>query len=175
MIAVVHAWTVGEAMLRNPTVHPAALTIGTARAAFDASPKTHMLLLLHDRVLVSTVIRADVEGDIDPEAPAVDAGSLEERTVGPDALLAPAHADMRNRGVRRLAVVDESARLLGLLCLKRSRTGFCTDHGVAEMRRVQATERDAQPWLPPAFGPPHGEPVNGRLEFGPDGRRCPSP
>lgn len=139
MTAAVHTWTVAEVMLRNPTVHPAGLTIGTARAAFDASPKTHMLLLVHDRVLVSTVIRADVADDIDPEGLAGDAGSLEDRTVGEDAPLAPAHADMRNRGVRRLAVVDDSARLRGLLCLKRSLTGFCTDDGVAGMRRARAT------------------------------------
>jgi CBS domain-containing protein len=139
MTAAVRAWTVAEVMLRNPTVHPADLTIGMARAAFDASPKTHMLLLAHDRVLVSTVVRADVGGDVDPGALAIGAGTLHERTVGPGALLEPTHADMRNRGVRRLAVADDSGRLRGLLCLKRSLTGFCTDDGVAEMRRARAT------------------------------------
>jgi CBS domain-containing protein len=142
MTAAGHAWTVRDAMLRNPTIHPADLTIGQALAAFDASAKTHMLLLAHDGVLVSTAIRTDVEGGTDPEALAVDVGSLAQRTIGPDALLAPAHAVMRNRGARRLAVVDDSARLLGLLCLQRGLTGFCTDDGVAEMRRARATERD---------------------------------
>lgn len=137
MTAAVHARTVADAMLRNPTVHPADLTIGAARAAFGASPKLHMLLLAHDGVLVSTVVRADVDGDIDPAALAADAGSLDGRTVTPGTLLAPAHADMRRRGVRRLAVVDGSARLVGLLCLKRSLAGFCTDDGVAEMRRAR--------------------------------------
>lgn len=32
-------------------------------------------------------------------------------------------------GQRRLAVVDADNRLLGLLCLKRDLSGFCTDSG----------------------------------------------
>ncbi len=35
------------------------------------------------------------------------------------------------RGRRRLAVVDERGALLGLLCLKRRLTGFCSDADVA--------------------------------------------
>ena len=42
---------------------------------------------------------------------------------------------MITTGIRRLAVVDGDLRLLGLLCLKASRTGFCSDEGVDGMRR----------------------------------------
>ena len=34
-------------------------------------------------------------------------------------------------GQRRRAVVDDSGRLLGLLCLKQRLTGFCSDDDVA--------------------------------------------
>lgn len=48
------------------------------------------------------------------------------------------HEAMTRAGQRRLAVIDDdSQRLLGLLCLKRSRTGFCTDEGVAAIRRAR--------------------------------------
>jgi hypothetical protein len=129
--------TVGDAMLRRPTVHAADLTVGAARAAFDASPKTHLLLLVRDGVLVATLTRDDVAADADPDGPAAGLGALVGRTVDPAVPLAAAHALMAGRGLRRLAVVDGSARLLGLLCLKRGLTGFCTDDGVAEMRAAR--------------------------------------
>jgi hypothetical protein len=37
---------------------------------------------------------------------------------------------------RRLAVVDHTGRLLGLLCLKHDGRGYCTDEGI----RARATE-----------------------------------
>jgi len=126
--------TVGDAMLRHPTVHPVDLTVGEARAAFDASPKTHLLLLVGDGVLASTLTRADLVAAADAAGPAVGLGSLVGRIVGPEALLAPTKERMTREGCRRLAVVDPSLQLLGLLCLKRNRTGFCTDRGVAAMR-----------------------------------------
>ena len=38
---------------------------------------------------------------------------------------------------RRLAVVDDDHRLLGLLCLKRSGSGFCSDDDVISRRRAR--------------------------------------
>jgi CBS domain-containing protein len=126
--------TVGEAMLRRPTVHAPDLTVAAARAAFDASAMTHLLLLTRGGVLVGTLTRGDLEVETDPAALAAGLGSLEGRTVDPAVPLVQAQALMTERGLRRLAVVDPAMRLLGLLCLKRSRTGFCTDDGVAGMR-----------------------------------------
>jgi CBS domain-containing protein len=129
--------TVGDAMLRHPTLHAADLTVGAARAAFDASPKTHLLLLVRDGMLVSTLTRDDLATQADPAGPAARLGSLTHRTVDPDVPLAQAYDHMTGRGLRRLAVVDSSTRLLGLLCLKRGLTGFCTDDGVAGMRTAR--------------------------------------
>ena len=129
--------TVGDAMLRRPTIHAAGLTVGAARAAFDAGPKTHLLLLVHDGVLVSTLTRGDLQAAADPAESAAGLGSLAHRTVDPGVPLAATYDQMTRRGLRRLAVVDASNRLLGLLCLKRSLTGFCTDDGVAGMRTVR--------------------------------------
>lgn len=124
-------------MLRLPTVHPADLAVAEARAAFDSSEKTHLLLLTSGGLLVNTVTRADLEAEVDPGQPAATVGTLLSRTVAPDGPLGHARHDMLRRGQRRLAVVDDSMHLLGLLCLKLSLTGFCTDEGVVTMRRTR--------------------------------------
>lgn len=121
-------------MLRAPRTHPADLTVAGAWDAFGSSAKTHMILLVADGVLLATLTRDDLAGTVSSGVPALPLGSLAGRTVRPDAPLAPTHEAMRDGGVRRLAVVDESGRLLGLLCLKRTLRGFCTDEGVAAMR-----------------------------------------
>lgn len=128
--------TVRDAMLHHPTVHRADLTVGEARAVLEERPKTHLLLLVRGGVLVGTLSRDDVEGakHLAPSTPAVEVASLAGRTTGPDAPVEPLRAAMAGSGLRRIAVVDEEMRLLGLLCLKKSLRGFCTDEGVAEMR-----------------------------------------
>jgi hypothetical protein len=56
---------------------------------------------------------------------------------------------MADSGLRRAAVVDDVAadrmHLLGLLCLKRSRTDFCTDEGVAAMRAERTATTPPRP------------------------------
>lgn len=48
-----------------------------------------------------------------------------------------------DRGLRRLAVVDHDGTLLGLMCLKRTRTGFCSDEDVASRAQSQVLSRQA--------------------------------
>lgn len=127
------AETVADAMLRHPTVHPADLTAGEAREIFEARPKTHLLLLATDDVLVSTLTREDLATG-DDSVPAVSLGTLDGRTTSPDVPVDDLRTAMTTSGLRRIAVVDADRGLLGLLCLKASLTGFCTDDGVREMR-----------------------------------------
>ncbi|GAA1095021.1 hypothetical protein [Tsukamurella spumae] len=129
---------VAEVMLRRPTLHSSDITVGAARAALAASPKFHLLLLVRDGVLVGTLDAGDLAAPADEAAPATTLASLEGRTVGPAVPADPLRQDMRTTGIRRLAVVDEDLRLLGLLCLKASGTGFCTDDGVDDRRRAAA-------------------------------------
>lgn len=142
-MTTVRARTVADAMLRHPTVHPADLTLTEARTAFAAGPKTHLLLITEGDRLITTLTRTDVtSGSM--------AGRLLGRTVAPGADLDSIQHDMLRRGQRRLAVVDDRTRLLGLLCLKSSLTGFCTDKGVAELRRSRTA--DPRCHRPPAPG-----------------------
>lgn len=128
--------TVAEAMLRQPTVHPADLTVGEARATFAAHPKTHLLLLVRDDVLVAAVTRDDLDGAAEDVA-AAQVGSLAGRTTGAEVPVEELRAAMAGSGLRRIAVVDNASHLLGLLCLKASLSGFCTDDGVRGMRAAR--------------------------------------
>jgi CBS domain-containing protein len=121
--------TVGEAMLRRPKVLPATTTVDDARDAL-ADDHVHALLLLDDGVLVAVAERADLAG-VAGDTPAAHVGRLAGRTVAPTADLTTTWAGMTAAGRRRIAVVDDRGRLVGLLCLKRSGRGFCSDADVA--------------------------------------------
>lgn len=125
-------------MLRHPSVHPAELTVGEARSLFATSAKLRVLLIVADGRLVSTVVREDISASADPASRVADAGTLAGRCVAADASLEATFDTMVRDGRRRLAVVEPDGRLLGLLCLKQSHSGFCTDEGVAAMRRSRA-------------------------------------
>ncbi|BDH58513.1 hypothetical protein MTP03_34520 [Tsukamurella sp. PLM1] len=138
--------TVNDVMLRRPTVHPADVTIGAARAALEAAPKLHLLLLIRDGRVIGTLDRGDLS---DPalagDSPALALAELDGRTVAPDVPAERLRKDMLATGIRRLAVVDDEMRLLGLLCLKSSGTGFCSDDGVADMRRARSASNVPRP------------------------------
>lgn len=120
--------TVASAMHTFPKTCGRATTVGRARELFG-KPKVHALLLVEDGLLHAVVERPDLAG-LPDAAPAAPAGRLTGRTVGPSADLATTWELMARDGRRRLAVVDDHGRLLGLLCLKRSGRGFCSDEGI---------------------------------------------
>ena len=123
-----------DVMVRHPAVLPAAASVDEVRRAF-VSERLHMALLTEGDVLVGTVVRSDLPPH-DPlapadERPALSVSRLEGRTVAPDASAAAVLAHLVEHGLRRTAVVDDQGRLLGLLCLTRRLTRFCTDEDVA--------------------------------------------
>lgn len=134
-MSVVHA---GDVALRHPKTMARKVTVADARAAF-ADSHVHMLLITAAGRLLGTVIRDDLPADAPGTEPALRYAELGDRTISPDTPVDDARALLHERGWRRLAVVDPSGRLLGLLCLKRRRTGFCSDEGVAA-RSQPATE-----------------------------------
>ncbi|MFY0405825.1 hypothetical protein [Solicola sp. PLA-1-18] len=125
--------TVGEAMLTGPATHGPDVTVEAAWTAL-ADPHRHLLLLVSGHRLVGTLDRGDLEAAGSPSEPALRHATLVDRTVGVHEPLAVVHAEMVVRGQRRRAVVDAEGRLLGLLCLKSSGSGFCSDDGVAARR-----------------------------------------
>jgi hypothetical protein len=81
------------------------------------------------------VERDDIAGCQVPDASAAPLGRLAGRTVAAVASLAEVRRAMAVTGRRRAAVTSADGRLLGLLCLKASRAGFCSDQDVRARAR----------------------------------------
>ncbi|MDX6740911.1 CBS domain-containing protein [Actinocorallia sp. A-T 12471] len=126
--------TVADAMILAPKVCGPETTVAEA-AAVLRNEHVHAVLVVDGSALLAVVERADLAAP--PGSPARRAGRLGDRVTGPDADLETARQAMRAAGRRRLAVVDAGGALLGLLCLKRSGLGFCSDDGI----RARAAER----------------------------------
>lgn len=123
-----HEQAVGAVMIRDPKTMTTDATVGEVRAVFR-NDHVHMVLLTDAGILVGTLVREDVHGasDVDPALPRA---VLTDRTIPPTASAEEARRALVASGARRLAVVDGRGVLLGLLCLKRRRTGFCSDRDV---------------------------------------------
>lgn len=141
--------TVAGVMLREPTVLPATATVSEVWSVF-ASDHVHMVLLTGTGRLGGRLRGTIVRGDLD-RAPAADRpGNGEEpaltyarvtgRTVRADQPAQQALGELLARRLRRAAVVDGAGRLVGLLCVKRSGDGFCSDAGVASRRRARLAD-----------------------------------
>jgi CBS domain-containing protein len=126
--ALVHA-SVADAMITTPKTHSVEISLADAERAF-ADPHIHMLLLVRDGVLHGTLVRTDLRPDLDPRRPAVALATLAGRTIGPDRALDEARLRLDRTMARRLAVTAADGRLLGLLCLKWTRAGFCSEADV---------------------------------------------
>jgi len=115
-------------MHTEPKVHDPAVTVAELREFFEDDHVHAALLVTAEGRLVAVVERADLVAAPSAE-PAARFGRLAERTVSPEARLVEVLPRLGHTG--RLAVVDAAGLLLGLLCLKRRRTGFCSDADVA--------------------------------------------
>lgn len=129
---------VGDVMVARPRTHHAGCTVAEVRA-YLADDHVHMALIVAvDGRLVTTIERSDLADARSDRAPARALGTLAGRTAAPADPLDAATAVLLRQRRRRLAVVDASGRLLGLLCLKRSGTGYCSDAGIRERARAAA-------------------------------------
>ena len=124
--------TVADAMIRHPKVCGPATTVADAREQFR-DDHVHAVLIVDDGRLKAVVERPDLAA-APPGMPAHLAGRLHGRTTRPGTLLGTARRAM-TAGRRRLAVVDGDGTLRGLLCLKRSGLGFCSDADVSARLR----------------------------------------
>jgi CBS domain-containing protein len=128
-------------MVTSPAVHGRRTTVAELRTFFR-DDHVHMALLVEERKLVGTVERGDLRPQLSGDTLASSIAKLGGRTVGPDAVLSDVCAAMTRDARRRLAVTRDDSTLLGLLCLKASGDGFCSDTGVGR-RRVELA---ASPW-----------------------------
>jgi CBS domain-containing protein len=129
--------SVGDAMLQAPRVLGPEATVSEAAAFFEDEHLHAALVVEPGGRLLSVVVRADLAGRSGTE-PLTVVGALHGRTIRGGAQLEQVWLAMRCFGHRRLAVMDGD-RLVGLLCLKASGLGFCSDADVAARAQGRPT------------------------------------
>lgn len=133
---VVRPLTVADAMLTVPKIFRTDTTVSQARHAFT-DDHVHALLIVQHGVLQSVIERPDLGVEARNDEPVLRLGSLAGRIIGPDNDLDSIRTWMVSHQCRRLAVVGFNLDLLGLLCLKRSRRGFCSDADVCSRDEIE--------------------------------------
>jgi hypothetical protein len=122
--------TAAEVMLTTPARHPLSATVGEIRDFFR-DDHVHAALIVSPAGYLEAVVERDDLAEYQAlDAAAAPLGLLAGRTVLPGASLAEVRRAMIAAGRRRAAVTSADGRLLGLLCLKASRAGFCSDQDV---------------------------------------------
>ena len=141
---------VGDAMVTRPKTQHPATGVRNIRALFEDDHVHMALIVAGDGRLVTTVERLDLLAAPPRTRDAAELGTLAGRTVRPLDDLDAATALLLRDGRRRLAVVDDDGRLVGLLCLKRDRSGYCSDENVAARaaERVRQAQGARGPWRP---------------------------
>lgn len=130
--------TVADVMLTEPKRCSPSATVGDVRGLF-LDDHVHAALIVDRHTLLAIVERGDVEGHLAHDALARDVGTLAGRVVRNNSDAHEVHQLMLATGRPRIAVLDHHGRCVGLLCLKRSGSGFCTDKDVAARRCDEAT------------------------------------
>lgn len=131
-------------MVSYPKRLPLAASVGDVRRLFRDDHVHAALIITQAGCLAAVVERCDISGSpaLD-DARAAPFGRLAGRVILPGASLRAAWLAMTATGQRRNAVISEDGRLLGLLCLKASQAGFCSDEDVADRAR-ELKERPAR-------------------------------
>jgi hypothetical protein len=130
--------TVAEVMLKTPVRHPLLATVGEIQDFFRDDHVHAALIVSPAGYLKAVVERDDLAGGQALDAAAAPLGRLAGRTVPAAASLAEVRQAMTAAGRRRAAVISADGALLGLLCLKASRAGFCSDQDVRARAQDEA-------------------------------------
>jgi CBS domain-containing protein len=137
-------------MVTRPTVHNPSTTAAQLRSFFN-DEHVHVALLVDAGKLIGVIERADLSAVLSDDMEAGRIASLDGRTIDPAARIAEALEAMKRCERRRLAVVGDDGALLGLLCLKASGRGFCSDTDVRNRASSRPHQRPCT--LAPRRGP----------------------
>jgi hypothetical protein len=132
MLHAVTGKRVADAMVRVPRTHGPASRLDEIRAFFEDGHVHMALIITADRRLVTAIERPDLVPAMPGATPAAELGTLAGRTARPADWLDAWTAVLLQQRRRRLAVVDDGGKLLGLLCLKKDGSGYCTDEGIRD-------------------------------------------
>jgi CBS domain-containing protein len=116
--------TVAEVIHRRFNTLPASATIGEVSDWFAASSSRRMAILADEGRYVGSLTPGDVTGAVDVTRPASEVAKVGP-TVGPDAPARAGEALALLTEARRVPVVDDDGRLLGILSVTGDLTSFC--------------------------------------------------
>jgi CBS domain-containing protein len=116
--------TVADVVHRKFRALPADTTIAAVRDWFAASTSRRMAFIADGERYVGSLTRDDVEGDLDPSAPAAQAAHPGP-TVLPEAPASEGEQLALRTDARRVPVVDRDGRLLGVVSVTEDRQAFC--------------------------------------------------
>jgi predicted transcriptional regulator len=139
--------TVADAMIAAPKISGPEATVRDVKALFE-NDRVHAVLIAHRGMLLAVVERSDLDRSTSDEASALSVGRLSGRVVAGDHSLQAAQRLMTGSGRRRLGVVDEDGRLVGLLCLKRDGRGFCSSADLQSRADERQSARDTSLRVP---------------------------
>lgn len=116
--------TAGEVTHRHCTTLPADATLGDVREWFAASSHRRMAFLADKGRYAGSLVRADVDGEIDVAAPAVGVARLGP-TVAADAPAQAGYEIATLTDARRVPVVDRDGMFVGVLSVTEDLQGYC--------------------------------------------------
>lgn len=132
--ATMRGRTVLDAAVRTPKTSGPTATVADIHDLFQDDHVHAALIVDANGRLMSVIEHPDLDAASAETAPAWRYGRLEGRVIHPHADLEHTWQAMRSQGRRRLALIDDDGQVLGLLCLKRTGLGFCTDDDVCARR-----------------------------------------
>jgi CBS domain-containing protein len=116
--------TVADVIHAKFTALPANATIADVREWFAASTSRRMAFLADGEHYAGSVTPEQVAGDLDPTRPAAHVAQLGP-TVAPDAPAAEGERLALQTEARRVPVVDDKGRLLGVVSVTQDLQAFC--------------------------------------------------
>jgi CBS domain-containing protein len=121
-IPIQHEQLVRDVMVTRPKTLSASATVGDLRRLFT-NGHVQTALLVDGAAFVGAVDRPSVPEHAADDSPARSLAT-DGDVIGPDAPMTEAVARLEANGTDRLVVL-EGAKLVGLMCLTKDRTGFC--------------------------------------------------
>jgi CBS domain-containing protein len=117
---------VRDVMVSRPKTLPARASVGQLREHFR-NPKVQTALLSDGGRFAGAIAPDELPADAPDDGAARDYARTDVPTMAPDATMADALDLMDRRRDHRLVVLgDDGATLMGLLCLDKTGTSFCT-------------------------------------------------
>jgi hypothetical protein len=99
-------------------------TVAEVREWFAVSSHRRMAFLAEDGRYAGSLTRDDLDGDLDPEAPAAEFAH-DGPTVAPDASAHVGYELATKTDALRVPAVDPAGNLLGVVAVTNDRAGFC--------------------------------------------------